>query len=82
VDHPALVEELSEIRANHAYEMSMSKATYADCFRGNIGKRLVTGCLLQGLQQLTGVNFIFYYGTAYFERSGFQNPFIIQVITK
>jgi hypothetical protein len=42
----------------------------------------MTGCLLQGLQQLTGVNFIFYYGTAYFERSGFRNPFIIQVITK
>lgn len=62
--------------------MSISKATYVDCFRGNIGKRLMTGCLLQGLQQLTGVNFIFYYGTAYFERSGFQNPFIIQVITK
>jgi SP family sugar:H+ symporter-like MFS transporter len=82
VDHPALVEELSEIRANHAYEMSLSKATYLDCFRGNIGKRLLTGCMLQGLQQLTGVNFIFYYGTAYFERSGFQNPFIIQVITK
>jgi hypothetical protein len=82
VDHPALVEELSEIRANHEYEMSLSKATYVDCFRGNIGKRLLTGCMLQGLQQLTGVNFIFYYGTAYFERSGFQNPFIIQVITK
>lgn len=28
-----------------------------------------------------GVNFIFYYGTAYFERAGFENPFTIQVIT-
>ncbi|KAL1582718.1 hypothetical protein WHR41_08585 [Cladosporium halotolerans] len=80
-DHPAIVEELAEVAANHNYEMSISKATYLDCFRGNIGKRLLTGCLLQALQQLTGVNFIFYYGTAYFERSGFQNPFIIQVIT-
>ena len=28
-----------------------------------------------------GVNFIFYYGTSYFQRSGIQNPFIISVIT-
>lgn len=27
------------------------------------------------------MNFIFYYGTAYFERAGFENPFTIQVIT-
>ena len=61
VNHPALVEELSEIHANHQYETGLSKAGYLDCFRGNIGKRLLTGCLLQGLQQLTGVNFIFYF---------------------
>lgn len=63
IDHPALVEELSEITANHEYEMSLGKATYLDCFKGSLGKRLATGCLLQSLQQLTGVNFIFYYGT-------------------
>ena len=82
VTHPALVEELSEIQANHRYEMSLSKASYLDCFKGNIGKRLMTGCFLQGLQQLTGVNFIFYYGTQYFQNAGFDNPFIISVITK
>ncbi|OQO03517.1 hypothetical protein B0A48_10181 [Cryoendolithus antarcticus] len=81
VTHPALVEELSEIEANHRYEMSLEKASYLDCFRGNIGKRLLTGCLLQGLQQLTGVNFIFYYGTQYFQNAGFEDPFIISVIT-
>lgn len=61
-DHPSLVEELAEVQANHEYEMSLGKATYIDCFKGTIGKRLMTGCFLQGLQQLTGVNFIFYYG--------------------
>ncbi len=81
VDHPSLVEELAEVRANHEYEMSIGKGTYADCFKGTVGKRLMTGCLLQALQQLSGVNFIFYYGTAYFTRAGFENPFIIQVIT-
>lgn len=80
-DHPAVVEELREVEANHHYEMSIGKASYVECFKGTVGKRLLTGCLLQALQQLTGVNFIFYYGTQYFKNAGFQNPFIIQVIT-
>jgi hypothetical protein len=59
VDHPAIVEELNEVQANHLYEMSLGKSTYVECFKGTLGKRLLTGCLLQALQQLTGVNFIF-----------------------
>jgi SP family sugar:H+ symporter-like MFS transporter len=80
-DHPAVEEEISEIAANHAYEMSLGQVAYIDCFKGTVGKRLFTGCALQSLQQLTGVNFIFYYGTQYFKNAGFKNPFIIQVIT-
>ncbi|KAF2095166.1 general substrate transporter [Rhizodiscina lignyota] len=80
-DHPGILEELAEIEANHRYEMSLGKATYLDCFKGTVRKRLITGCCLQALQQLTGVNFIFYYGTQYFLRAGFQNPFTIQCIT-
>ncbi|KAK4550146.1 hypothetical protein LTR36_003113 [Oleoguttula mirabilis] len=81
VDHPALVEELAEITANHEYELSLGKATYLDCFKGSLGKRLATGCLLQALQQLTGVNFIFYYGTSFFTNSGISNSFIVSMIT-
>lgn len=61
--------------------MSLGRSSYRDCFKGTVGKRLLTGCGLQALQQLTGVNFIFYYGTQYFENAGFSNPFIITVIT-
>ncbi|KAH7068498.1 general substrate transporter [Paraphoma chrysanthemicola] len=81
VQHPALVEELAEITANHEYELSLGKATYIDCFKGGLGKRLATGCLLQALQQLTGINFIFYYGTSFFQNAGFSDPFVITMIT-
>ncbi|KAF2874819.1 high affinity glucose transporter RGT2 [Massariosphaeria phaeospora] len=81
VEHPALLEELAEITANHEYELSLGKATYLDCFKGNLGKRLFTGCALQALQQLTGVNFIFYYGTSFFKNTGIGNAFIITMIT-
>ena len=80
-DHPALVEELAEIQANHDYELSLGASSYIECFKGTLGKRLITGCLLQGLQQLTGVNFIFYYGASFFKNSGIGNGFIISVIT-
>jgi len=81
IEHPALLEELAEITANHEYELSLGKATYIDCFKGNLGKRLATGCALQALQQLTGVNFIFYYGTSFFQNSGISNAFVVSMIT-
>lgn len=80
-DHDAIREELGEIQANHEYELTLGEATYLDCFRGEIRKRLLTGCGLQALQQLTGINFIFYYGTAYFTNSGITNSFVISMIT-
>ncbi|KAI4863132.1 hexose transporter [Hypoxylon rubiginosum] len=79
--HVAIQAELSEIQANHDYEMSIGSATYLDCFRGPMLKRQLTGMGIQALQQLTGINFIFYYGTQYFKNSGIQDSFTIQVIT-
>lgn len=80
-DHPAVDDEVAEIKANHDYEMSIGTASYIDCFRGPMLKRQLTGMGLQALQQLTGINFIFYYGTKYFENSGLSEPFVIQMIT-
>jgi sugar porter (SP) family MFS transporter len=83
ITHPALIEELAEIEANHAYELSLGPSTYRDVFLGSphLGRRVLTGCGLQILQQLTGCNFIFYYGTTFFSNNGFSTPFTLQMIT-
>ncbi|KAE8351416.1 general substrate transporter [Aspergillus coremiiformis] len=81
VNDPAIVEELAEIQANHEYELSVGKASYLEIVRGSLGKRLATGCAVQALQQLAGVNFIFYYGTTFFQHSGIKDGFIITLIT-
>lgn len=47
VDHPAIQGELAEIQANHEYELSLGNAGYLECFKGNLLKRLLTGCFLQ-----------------------------------
>ena len=82
ITHPALIEELAEIEANHEYELSLGPSTYKDVFVGSprLGRRILTGCGLQMLQQLCGPNFIFYYGTSFFENLGVHSPFLIQLI--
>ena len=83
ITHPALIEELAEIEANHEYELSLGPSTYRDAFVGSphLGRRLITGCALQMLQQLSGCNFIFYYGTTFFQLIGIKSPFVIQLIS-
>ena len=80
-DHEAVIAELAEVRANHEYEVRHGSGSYLDCFRPPILKRQLTGMALQGLQQLTGINFIFYYGTKYFQNSGVSSGFTVQMIT-
>jgi sugar porter (SP) family MFS transporter len=80
-NHEAVQEELAEVQAIHEHEMTLGKAGYIDCFRGGMLKRQLTGMGIQALQQLTGINFIFYYGTQYFLNSGISNAFTITLIT-
>jgi SP family sugar:H+ symporter-like MFS transporter len=81
-DHPAVKSELAEIKAVHDFETRLGEhSSYLDCFRPPVLKRQLTGMGVQALQQLAGVNFIFYYGTKYFQNSGFDNSFVISMIT-
>ncbi|KAH6609441.1 mfs monosaccharide transporter [Trichoderma cornu-damae] len=86
ITHPALVDELQEIVANHQYELTLGPDSYKEIFVGSphLGRRTFTGCGIQMLQQLTGINFIMYYSTTFFGGSGVDSPYtkslIIQII--
>jgi sugar porter (SP) family MFS transporter len=83
-DDPDLEIELNDIRANLEEELKLGQSSYADCFKNGHNKiafRTLTGISIQGFQQLTGINFIFYYGTTFFLQSGIRNPFLITIAT-
>lgn len=85
--------ELAEIVANHEYEMSVIPQggyfkTWFSCFTGGLRspssnlRRTILGTSLQMMQQWTGINFIFYFGTTFFQELGtISNPFLISLIT-
>ncbi len=55
-----------------------------DCFRSSDNRirfRTLTGIFIQAWQQLTGINFIFYFGTTFFTNAGIRNPFLISIAT-
>jgi len=86
-------QELAEIVANHEYEMSVIPqggyfSTWASCFTGGFSnpssniRRTLLGISLQMMQQWTGINFIFYFGTTFFqELKTIKNPFLISLVT-
>ncbi|KAK2667307.1 Sugar/inositol transporter [Fusarium oxysporum f. sp. vasinfectum] len=86
-------DELAEIIANHEYERTVTPDTgyvnsWLVCFKGPITspssniRRTIGGAGIQGMQQLSGMNFIFYYGTTFFQQLGtISNPFLISLIT-
>ncbi|KAH8925506.1 general substrate transporter [Atractiella rhizophila] len=77
----AVREEFSDIINNYEYELSLGPSTYAECFRGTMRNRTLIGINVQMFQQFTGINFIFYFGTTYFENAGISAPFLITIAT-
>lgn len=71
-DHEDLLEEYDDIQAAFEFEQVHGKSSWSQVFsnKNHQLRRLMTGVLCQAFQQLTGVNFIFYFGTSFFEASG------------
>jgi SP family sugar:H+ symporter-like MFS transporter len=81
---PVVQAEMKLIRDNLEAELALGGGSYMDCFRfshNKIALRTWTGILIQAWQQLTGINFIFYYGTQFFENAGIKNAFLISIAT-
>jgi SP family sugar:H+ symporter-like MFS transporter len=92
-DSDYIQQELAEIVANHEYELQVIPQgsyfnSWFNCFRGSVFnpssnlRRTILGTSLQMMQQWTGVNFIFYFGTTFFQSLGtISNPFLIGLVT-
>jgi SP family sugar:H+ symporter-like MFS transporter len=83
-EDPEVTAELDEIRLNLKQEEELGESTYLDCFRASDNRilfRTLTGIFIQAWQQLTGINFIFYFGTTFFTNAGIKNPFLISIAT-
>lgn len=92
-DSSYIKDELAEIVANHEYESSVVPEgnylrVWSNCFRGSLWdsgsylRRTILGTSMQMMQQWTGCNFVFYFGTTFFQQLGtIDDPFLTQLIT-
>jgi SP family sugar:H+ symporter-like MFS transporter len=80
-NHRVVAEELAEIKEKHDEEMLHKDQKWWEIFRGpRMLYRIALGVSLQALQQLTGANYFFYYGTVIFKSTGINNSYVTQMI--
>ncbi|KAJ5511781.1 Major facilitator superfamily domain general substrate transporter [Penicillium expansum] len=80
-NHRALHIEFDEIKEKYDEEQRNGKVTWIQMFRApTMSYRVAVGVALQALQQLTGANYFFYYGTTIFKGAGIHNSYVTQMI--
>ncbi|ROV91990.1 hypothetical protein VSDG_07616 [Cytospora chrysosperma] len=79
--HPEIQHELREIREKFEAETAGGEQKWYEIFTAPaMFRRVLIGMALQALQQLTGANFFFYYGTEIFDSVGISNSYITSII--
>nr|QFR37169.1 MFS transporter [Cyberlindnera americana] len=81
-DDPAIFAEVEEINAAILKEDAAGKASWGELITGKpkIGFRVICGVMLMALQQLTGNNYFFYYGTTIFAAVGMDDSFQTSIV--
>ena len=78
-NHWEVNREFREIKAK--YDAESAGAPWYEVFTGpRMAYRTLLGVALQALQQLTGANYFFYYGTTIFASTGLDNSFVTSII--
>ncbi|ODM24329.1 hypothetical protein SI65_01963 [Aspergillus cristatus] len=78
-NHNRIIEELNEIQEQLDTE-SQEQKWHEFLTAPRMFYRIILGMVLQSLQQLTGANYFFYYGTTIMQGAGISNSFVTQVI--
>ncbi|KAI5293050.1 hexose transporter hxt1, partial [Ascosphaera acerosa] len=80
-NHVQIQTELEEIREKVEEDKSLEDEPWWHMFtQKTMPQRLFVGTALQGLQQLSGANYYFYYATTVFKGAGISNDFVTQMI--
>lgn len=80
-NHRMLHEEFTEIHDKYEEDMAAKDDPWWAMFTApRMRYRILLGVALQALQQLTGANYFFYYGTVVFRGAGIPNSYVTQMI--
>ena len=81
-EDPGVYTEVQMIQAGIEREKIAGNASWSQLIYGKpkIFMRVLTGVLLQSLQQLTGNNYFFYYGTTIFQSVGLNDSFETSIV--
>lgn len=81
-EDPAVYTEIQLIQAGIDREQLAGSASWSELITGKprIFTRVMVGLMLQSLQQLTGDNYFFYYGTTIFQAVGLDDSFQTSII--
>ncbi|KAG2413586.1 hypothetical protein HFD88_002775 [Aspergillus terreus] len=80
-NHRCVAQEMQDMKEKLDEERAAGKASWHEIVTGpRMLYRTLLGIALQSLQQLTGANFIFYYGNSIFTSTGLNNSYVTQII--
>lgn len=82
LEDPGILAELEQIEESIEAERAVGDATIKELFsfKGKILHRVIMGVVIQSLQQLTGDNYYFYYGTTVFKSVGLNDSFETSIV--